>query len=332
MTDENTGDNTANYVDDKRNAIYAKREEQINDDIEYVEGLPTDDAAPSADAAPLDTQNDAPATAQDTGADTSATAAATAQEEKHKLIINGQQAEYTTEELKRLASMGIGAHQKFEEAARMRKEAQELMFSRQDSQPTVNTKPQPEKNQHTPTEELKDILYRLDYGTEEERIEALMKAGEIFSKQRGIHGPAPEELVNIAATQALTVIQARHEQEILMKEFSDILADPPIAQATDVIARQLAEKYNSLGKTPQRLELLREAGTIARERYLKPVQTSSSAPQPSSVIPMNEKLERKRAAPQPPTAANAVAQAAPKQDSVSPSSVIAAMRKARGQA
>src|SRR5581483_295625 len=84
-----------------------------------------------------------------------------------------------------------------------------------------------------------------------------------------------------------------------------------LAYATDFMANQLTQKYSALGQQKTRLELLREAGNMARERYLKPAlassQSNSSASSAPIIADMANKVERKRAAPQPPNSANKVA-------------------------
>lgn len=252
-------------------------------------------------------------------------------QEKYTIVVDGIPVEYTIDELKTQAQLGVGARKRFDEAAEMRRQAEQIMFAK-------NSQPQQVENQNTssqvdiPEAELKDIAKRMNYGSEEEQVKALRDAGILFSKNQGRQGPTPEALVDIATRNALAVLDTRNEQTILANEFKDILSDPPIAHATDIIATQLAQKYQSLGQPKSRLEVLREAGIVAREKYLKPVQSeSSNTVQQAGVSPMKEKLERKRTAPQPPSAASKIAVMPTQESGYKPSNIVAQMRKARGQ-
>src|SRR5581483_11457658 len=96
----------------------------------------------------------------------------------------------------------------------------------------------------------------------------------------------PEVLVDVATRNAINVITAQQEQDILKSEFKDIVSDPALAYATDFMANQLTQKYSALGQQKTRLELLREAGNMARERYLKPALASSQSNSSASSAPI----------------------------------------------
>lgn len=315
----------ANFKDDAREAIFARRKEFLEKQTGLAETGVISAEPIIENAAEESTRKSMEATpppAESVSAKTNPVAASPKQEDeavgiipqKYKITVDGQPIEYTLEELQQQAQLGVGARKKFDEAAEMRRQAQALMFaSQQNSQSQQIVNNQQTQPQHTdiPETELRDIAKRLNYGSEEEQVKALRDAGTLFTKNTAQpnNGLTPEYLVNVATQNAINAITASQEQEILKEEFKDIIADPAIAYATDFTANQLAQKYAALGQQKTRLELLREAGNITKERYLKP---SSSQPN-SSVTPtpvisdMTNKIERKRAAPQPPSSANKVA-------------------------
>lgn len=311
--------NEPNFKDDVRAAIFAKRKEFLEKEMGIVESGVID-AKPitenAVEESPRDImENSPPPEPVDTKLPPAAASPSEEPQippEKFIITVNGQPIEYTLDELKQQAQLGVGANKKFDEAFRMRQEAQNLMFaSQQHSQPQAQNINQTQPQlADIPETELRDIAKRLNYGSEEEQVKALKEAGILFSKATvQPNGLTPEAIVNVATQNALNILTAQQEQEILKNEFKDIVSDPAMAYATDFIANQLAQKYAALGQQIPRLELLREAGNTAKARYLKPAsssQSNSSAPAPI-VVDMTNKIERKRAAPQPPNSANKVA-------------------------
>lgn len=311
--------NESNFKDEKRDAIFAKRREFIEKEMGIMEsGVVdaepiTDNAVEESVSEPLEVISPPSEPVAAKADPTTASLPEQAQPEKFPITINGQIFEYTLDELKQQAQLGVGARQKFDDAARMREEAQRLMFaSQQNSQPQAqNIQPPQPQSTDIPEQELRDIAKRLNYGSEDEQVKALREAGILFSKAAVQPNQlTPEALVDVATRNAINVLTAQQEQEILKNEFRDIVSDPAIAYATDFIANQLTQKYATLGQQKTRLEILREAGNTAKERYLKPAipnQPNSSATPAPIVVDMTNKIERKRAAPQPPTSANKVA-------------------------
>lgn len=313
-------------------SIYDKRNRQLDELI----AAPEPDSAPEeavegdAEQAPSATTEEVSPSASEPEVPAQEPQAASPQ--KYPVIVNGQRIEYTLEELQQQAQLGVAARQKFEEAAEMRRQAEHIASSRQNSQP------QPAVNNNTnqqlsdiPKEELLDIAKRMNYGTEEEQVEALRKAATLFGSQQGRNQPTPEQMIQVATQNALATLTAQQEQAILKSEFPDIASDAPIAYATDLIATQLAQKYAALGQQKSRLDLLREAGNEARNRYLKPAASTPPVSQPISAAAVKQdpnKVERKRAAPQTPTAASAVARSSSDgNNSTNPEQVAQAMRK-----
>lgn len=333
---------------ERRNQDLAK---EIGEVVEEPPAEPTPEAAEGdAGQAPSDavTEVENPS-ASDTEvpAQSPATepAAASPQPQKYPVIVNGQRIEYTLEELQQQAQLGVAARQKFEEAAELRRQAELIAASRQNSQPThqaqsvnINTT---EQLQDIPKEELLDIAKRMNYGSEEEQVEAVRKAILLGQKQ-GRNVPTPEQMIQAATQNALATLTAQQEQAVLKSEFPDILPETPLLYTADFVANQLAQKYVALGQPKSRLEILREAGNYVRERYLKPAASTQPEPKTSAVVTTNpNKIERKRTAPQTPTAASAVARSSSDGNTNLPvDQVIQASRKnamsellkARGQA
>ena len=315
-------DNTPTFQDEARAAIFANRRKLLEEQSGLAETGVTvtepiiENAAEGAtpETAPEGSSSSPSAPIAETQPVAEPTAASPSPE-KYTIIVNGQPTEYTLDELKQQAQLGVGARQKFDEAARLRQEAQQLMFSasQQHSQPqSGNNQQAPQQLPDIPEKELRDIAKRLNYGSEDEQVKALKEAGILFTKAAGQPNQLipPEVLVREATQNALNAITIQQEQEILKNEFKDIISDPALAYATDFMVNQLAQKYTALGEQKTRLELLREAGNMAKERYLKPApqnQPNSSVTPAPVVVDMTNKIERKRTAPQPPTSANRTA-------------------------
>lgn len=323
------------FKDEVREGIHAKRramlEKEMTDQglepqaVAKIEELPVEPEAPKLDE-PLPQ------------------VATSKEDEDFLLNVYGQEKKYDLknasdrEELKRLAQKGGAATQIFEEGYRMKNEALQVAQAiKQNLQPQAQPQvAQIDTQQSLDKEKVKEIAKRMNYGSEEDQAAALLDLVAISKADTKGQAQAlpPEQLVNVATQNAIAYIDARTEQEILKKEFSDILADYPLSMATDVIANQLAQKYQQEGKQQTRLELFREAGNIARDKYLKPVQApAQTAPtvQAAKVEISNDRIERKRAAPKPPAAANKIAVEPPPAYGVDVSSVVNKMRKARGQ-
>lgn len=259
------------------------------------------------------------------------------EQEKFLLNVYGQTKELTKDELIREAQKGMAASQIFHEGHRMRDEALQIANAvKQNLQPKAATENPPQVSQSIiDTDKAREIAKRINYGSEEDQINAIKDLGaSIEAKVRGQQTSLPpEQLINMATQQTMAVIEARTEQDTLKAEFKDILTDQALSSAADVIANQLARKYQEEGMPRSRLELFREAGKITRERYLRPaevVPAENPAP-PTIVVNNTDKLERKRAAPKPPAAANKVAVEPPPAYGVGVSSIVNQMRKARGQ-
>lgn len=261
----------------------------------------------------------------------------TPEQEKFLINVYGQTKELTKDEMIREAQKGMAATQIFQEGHRMKDEALQIANAvKQNLQPqAVKENPPQATKSVIDDDKAREIAKRINYGSEEDQISAIKDLGaSIEAKVRGqAQALPPEQLVNYATQQAIAMIDARNEQETLKKEFSDILTDQALSSAADVIANQLAQKYQAEGAPKSRLELFREAGNTVRERYMKPAEVKppeNPAP-PIMVVNNNDKIERKRGAPKPPSAANKVAVEPPPAYGVGVSSIVNQMRKSRGQ-
>lgn len=317
------------FKDEVRESIFAKRREQLEKEVSD-QTLDTDEESEPASTQPATVIEKVAKSANEPIIHEN-------KNEQEKFILNvyGQERELTRDEIIREAQKGMAASQAFQEAARMKEEALAISHAvRQNMQPQqVAPQNTPQKTESLDKEKMRDIAKRINYGSEEEQTLALSELGaNIEAKVRGqTNVLPPEQLVNIATQNAIAVIKNEQEQEILKKEFSDILSDYPLSMATDVIANQLAQKYQQQGQQKTRMELFREAGNMAREKYLKPSVQTAPTVQAAKVDISNDKIERKRAAPKPPVSANKVAVEPPPAYGVGVSSIVNQMRKARGQ-
>lgn len=328
------------FKDEARDAIFAKRKQILTDEM-TSQGLelPLTEQELKTEAKQEEPVIDTKITPEpviETKPETKVET--TPEQEDFILNVYGVQKKYTKDELIREAQKGAAASQVFNEGYRMKQEAMQIADAvKQNLQPQQAAKENPPQSAPAIDDnKAREIAKRINYGSEEDQINAIKDLGaSIEARVRGqAQSLPPEQLVNYATQQALAVIEARTEQEALRTEFSDILADRALSSAADVIANELSQKYQSEGINKSRLELFREAGKTARERYLKPVEAITPPVQPAAppaIVVSNDKIERKRAAPKPPAAANKVAVEPPPAYGVGVASIVNQMRKARGQ-
>lgn len=302
------------FEDKARNDIYSKYEkhqQEASGEVAVEETKPAIETAAEPTPAPEEQPSPEPVPTPEPSPELGAVSTS-----KHKLTVNGQTLEYTTEELIQQAQLGIGARQKFDEAARLRQEAalerqraQEIMFAGQQQAQNTQQKPSASPAQQLPDipeAELKDIAKRINYGSEEEQAAAIRDAIMLGSKM-GQPQFTPENIVNVATQNAINALTMQQENAIINSEFKDILSDIPLSMATEVTAMQLAQKYANLGTPKSRLDIMREAGNTVRDKYLKPIASpQTTVPSTPTVAIDNDKIERKRTAPKQPAAASKV--------------------------
>lgn len=318
--------------------------EGLQEPVSAEPDAPPKGAEPQGDAPPVD------AAPQSGGDGQEPPAAAPAP--KIPLRVNGQQLELTQEELIAMAQRGIGADERFREAARMRDEAQRLH-----AQPIPqNTQPQPVAGHPAPQAPqpeavvldqaaARDLARRMNYGSEEDQVQAIQDLGGIIAKQlqgRASQAPSPDQLVQSASLRALETIRFENNLATVMNEFSDVFSHRALTIAAADEVNQLRFKYQTIGAPKSDLDLYREACTKIRDNYLPKAPSADAPPQPQpnpnppvqsapNVINMNDRIERKRAAPKPPVAATRTAQDTAQTERYMPQNIVANMRKSRGQ-
>ena len=333
------------FTDPVRQAIFAKRQEQLTKEMadqgleppgitEDKPELEVKDVIPEAEPAKAEA---VPEPKPEIKAPER-----TPEEEAFILNVYGQEKRLTKDQVIREAQKGMAASQIFEEGYRMKNEALQVAQAvRQNLQPQQAAKENPPPQQSVIDKDTAiAFAKRINYGSEEDHANAVIDlAANIASKIQGqaqFQSLPPEQIAQFATQQAVAAIENRTMQETLKTEFGDILGDKAIASAADIIANELNEKYRSQGIAKSHLELFREAGKITREKYLQPRTEAVPAapinpPAAPTVKISDDKIERKRAAPKPPVAANKVAQEPPPSYGVGVSSIVQQMRKSRGQ-
>lgn len=267
------------------------------------------------------------------------------------IVVNGQNMEFTEDELVRLAQKGLSADERFREAARMRDEYNRALANAQGQhvqpigQPTQSAAAQPTGQPQQQVDEglVNEIARRINYGSEEEQKKAITDLINVAAKSAGRANQAPpaDQLANVATQQALAVLRFEQNMDTIGKEFPDIFSDTDLTIMAARRVNELRMKYEILGTPKPDIEIYREAGSLVRDKYVKPVaqESQTSVPSPNQSIQsaavsqasMAAKIERKRVAPQPPAAANKVASDAPQNMYPTGSQVVAQMRKARHQ-
>ena len=320
------------FKDEVREAIFAKRQKMLEQEMvdQGLEPQRSDEFEPTIEAKAEPKIEAKPEQKP-------AEEFRTPEEEEFILNVYGTEKKLSKDQIIREAQKGMAATQIYQEGYRMKEEALQIANAvKQNLQPQQVVKENPPPSQAIDKDKAKEIAKRINYGSEEDQISALMDFGaSIEAKVRG-QTPVlpPEQLVNAATAHTLAIMERRNEEDTLKREFADIISDQPISSAADVIANQLDKSYRDQGIVKSRLDLFREAGTLAREKYLKPKTEAApatvAAPK-TEVKVSDDKLERKRAAPKPPVAANKVSVEPPPAYGVGVSSIVDKMRKARGQ-
>lgn len=294
------------------------------------------------------------------------------------------------EELIRLAQKGLAANEAFEEAARLRREAEER--KRQSDAPPAdaggarrdapagdgNRGASPEQGGGSGDDEKIDIAElttALRYGEEEEAQKALEKLVRLATKGRDTSAtPALDEqtlsrLIRDTVEQSFELREYQRDLETLGNEFKEIFNDDDLARiaatrvhserARELIElgypeerikpllnsqeglQQLARAHAILhrqGKVRSNLDVMRAACRGVHEKFVARAPAGSNGTaqrdgRPGTNVRLSgERTERKRSAPQHPTAAGGRGGlgAEPLQRQ-SASEIIAEIRRARGQ-
>ena len=191
MTDEQ-GVVAPNPADNPRNKLFNEIAEAEADAKPDIVDVPDEDHGKTVDVAE---EEPAPAAA----------VAAPQEGAKRKIKANGQEREVTEEELVKLAEKGAGADELFREAARLRKEAEELRRQQQPAATTVD-------------DDDRALARALQMGSEEEAAAVIRKI-----KAR----PSEPADVQTLIDQRLDF---RNSAEWFQKEYPDIVSDPNLLQ------------------------------------------------------------------------------------------------------
>lgn len=263
------------------------------------------------------------------------------EQEKVILTVNGQKLEVTKEELISMAQKGIGAEQKFQEAARLRQEAAAAMQNLQHQPQTAHPQQQDDSSKAPETDKnvLREIAHKITYGSEEESEKAIQDLVGLTVKQvQGRQqGPSPEQIAQAATQNALAHIQFERSLERLNSEYPDIFESRArtVVAADKVISLRAA--YQQMGIAKSEFDLYKEACQATRSEFAienkEPAKQEETPSQPTVQAATNQqKLERKRAAPSSVSAASKVMQMQEQKSYQTGSDIVANMRKARGQA
>lgn len=215
---------------------------------------------------------------------------------KRKFKIMGKEVELTDEEIEERVSKSEAAEQKFQEAARLRKEAEEMAAR-------ASVKPAPESN----VEEDDVALARaIQMGSEEEAVKAIKRLRTPSVK--------PDEIVRLVDSK-LAFQDAKRQ---FLDEYKEEMADPVLQQI--ILDR---EQVLAIEGKPAGYQRMKEAGEFARKIKAKLTPDKSR----------EQKLERKESLSanqvKPANVRQAPVQDEDKEESTH--DTIANMAKARGQ-
>lgn len=267
-------------------------------------------------------------------------------EELFTLKVDGVDLKLTKDQLIERAQKGIGAEKKFDEAARLRQEAERLVYGTQPLQPQAPA-PQNSAPQGHPVElddsTVEDFLNKLNFGSKDEQKAAVKNLVSKAASQAPTGTQIPiEQLVNAATQNAVATMQSQQIMADLGKEYPDVFSDNLLSTAAGQLTNQLRDKYTQTGVSKTFLDISREALSTVRDKYIKapasvPTQpaTNSTAVQAPTVVQMDDKVAAKRAAPKPVVAVNKTAPAAPSAPKLNSGAgktdTVAWLRQKRGQ-
>lgn len=340
-------------------AIVANRAKTFEKELEYAASHQDDDAlalaADDAVATAVPAQKPAKPVGEQSATETTVTPEnLTVGDEpapKKTIVVNGHSLEFSDDELVKLAQRGLSADQRYQEAAAMQRQYQHALAMAQGMQQQhQQTTQQASAGQTAPQGQQSlvddavagELARRITFGTEEDQKKAVSDIINVAARAAGRTQqvlPA-DQLVNVATQNALSTLRFEQNMETIGREFPDIFKDEDMTILAARQVNKLRYKYEALGTPKSDIDIYREAGGMVRDRYLKgegpaPTQTSPSTPSPvQSAQPaasLSAKVERKRAAPQPPAAASKIASEAAPASTLTGSQIVAQMRKSRHQ-
>ena len=211
---------------------------------------------------------------------------------KIKIKVDGQEEELTEEEVIALAQKGKSADKRFQEAAELRRQAEELRQPPEKSDVDENLE-----------EDEVALARAIQMGSEAEAVEAIRKIR---------NRPSPGDDANLIDDR----IRGVQAMERFKTEYADIVSDPDLMNLAFMKDQQLVAKKDGRGYW-ERFDAI---GKELRGKYLKP-----------AAAPSEDKVERKADVVTLKRAAARQAPAAEPDQEESPSAVIADIAKRRGQ-
>lgn len=244
---------------------------------------------------------------------------------KRTITLGNQTYELTEAEIEQLAQRAIYNQQQVQQTQ------QQPQYQNQAIQQPQHKEPA--------RDELKEIARKITYGSEEESTNALEKlVGLSANMVKSQQVVTPEQIAFVAKEQAKAEIRFETNLDTIAREYGDIYE----SRAKSIVAADkvgsLRQKYQVLGVQKPDLDIWREACKATRDEFQPVSQTASIVDEkkkPAQQITpsiSSTRVERKRAAPQPPAAVNKTMQLQENSRSPTGSDVVNAMRKARGQA
>lgn len=300
--------------------IYAKRADSFQKELDYAAAISmgaTVDPIKEEQTVEPERKTEAAKTEEQ-----QAPAAEPKPKETKQYTINGQNVNLNEAELQQLLNRFQAERQQYVQPQ------QPVHQPVQQQQRSVEQEPQDK-------DRLKEIARKITYGNEEESTNALQDlVGLTIRNVQRPTGPTPDQIVQVATNNAVAQLQFQQNLNTIANEYADVFNKRSLTLVAADNVNSLRNKYSMLGVPKPDIELYREACELTRQELVKPSETvkpnveSKPAAQPAQ---LQAKLERKRAAPQPPAGANKIASELPSNAHPSGSQVVAAMRKSRGQ-
>lgn len=257
----------------------------------------------------------------------------------YKLKVNGQEREYTQEEFEALMQKAANADHLARQAAE-EKQKYEQLNAQQDAQPTRTDEPDAEADAVDTQEALKEALEKVYDGDTDDAAEILSKVLTGGIKP----GLSQDKADALTPEKVVEIVNARDDHRELVSafnrfksndEFQHITSDEALMDRVNTITEDLQRDPEFQKTNPTYDDYFNEAAKRTNNWIEK---LTGVAPKPPSdeideTESADERVERKRQAPKPPTARTV--RRGPKPDENYPAKsreqVIADLAKARGQ-
>lgn len=307
-------------------SIYEGRAKQFSEELEYAKNMGATSEPANDEVEAVETKEEPEQPVKEKTAKVETEQPVEQQPAKKRYIINGQSVDLTEQEIANIATRGVQSAQALQ--------AQQQMLYQQPQQQQVQTPPQQQPALAPDNERLKDIARKITYGNEEDSVKALQDFAEhtIRTVQRAA-GPTPEQIAQFAAGQAVAQVNFQTNLDTIAREYPDVFEKRASTLVAADYVNSLRNKYAQLGMPKPDIELYREACNYTRVDFGKaPVEntTQSDTSKPTVVQVTTQKVERKRAAPQPPASVSRVLSPQAERAKTG-SDIVNAMRKQRGQ-